>query len=94
MKKPDPLLRKMFERTIRNQGRPVTARFQPKKKPGDQATDDNAGIDCRKCTHFSITWKKSTPYSCGAHGFMSAQLPSHVVFSSSGEHCMYFTLKE
>ncbi|MBU1108696.1 MAG: uracil-DNA glycosylase [Candidatus Riflebacteria bacterium] len=50
-------------------------------------------MNCRECAHFFITWEGSTPYGCRSHGFKSAQIPSMVVFSSSGEHCLLFKRK-
>jgi len=47
-------------------------------------------INCRECQYFFVTWQVSAPYGCKAHGFKSAQLPSMVVFSSSGQHCLLF----
>jgi len=50
-------------------------------------------IDCFKCTHFTITWDKSKPYGCKAMGFKTKQLPSILVYRSSGEKCMLFKKK-
>ncbi|HNW11481.1 MAG TPA: uracil-DNA glycosylase [Candidatus Rifleibacterium sp.] len=47
-------------------------------------------MNCRECQYFFVTWQVSAPYGCKAHGFKSAQLPSMVVFSSSGQHCLLF----
>ena len=50
-------------------------------------------IDCRKCRHYFVTWQESTPHGCRSIGFKSAQLPSVVVFKSSGAPCLYFETK-
>ncbi|MDD3148819.1 MAG: uracil-DNA glycosylase [Candidatus Riflebacteria bacterium] len=50
-------------------------------------------MNCRDCQYFYVTWEVSAPYGCKAHGFKSSQLPSMVVFSSSGEHCLLFRRK-
>lgn len=47
-------------------------------------------IDCRKCRHYYVTWQESAPHGCKAIGFKSAQLPSVVVFKTSGAACLYF----
>lgn len=50
-------------------------------------------VDCFKCAHLSITWNPQMPKACKLYGFKSAQLPSAVVFSSTGEPCMGFKEK-
>jgi len=50
-------------------------------------------IECYKCRNFYITWEKNTPYGCKGHGFKAAQIPSVVVFSSSGIDCLLFNSK-
>ena len=90
MKKPDPQLKKLFERTIKQQSRKVNFRLANLKKKSSKKTNKNR-IDCRKCNYFFITWEKSTPYGCRAHGFKSAQIPSQVVFNNSGKQCLYFS---
>jgi hypothetical protein len=92
MKKPDPLIKKLFERTLKQQARPVNHRL-PGKSPTDSKNNLKPRIDCRKCAYFYITWEQSTPYGCRAHGFKAAQMPSHVVFASSGQHCLLFCRK-
>jgi len=51
-------------------------------------------IDCFKCKHFYITWEQSFPRGCRAMGFKSKEMPSDVVFQSSGMECMRFEEKE
>ena len=50
-------------------------------------------INCRKCKYFFVTWEKQKPYGCKAYGFKSPQIPSMVVFSSSGQDCIQFIEK-
>ncbi len=50
-------------------------------------------IDCRRCVHFYVTWDKNMPFGCRGHGFKSAQIPSQVVFASSGTACLLYRLK-
>ncbi|WP_054032299.1 hypothetical protein [Desulfatitalea tepidiphila] len=50
-------------------------------------------IDCHKCRHYYVTWQESTPHGCRAMGFKSAQLPSVVVYRSSGAGCLYYELR-
>ena len=51
-------------------------------------------IDCFKCKHFYITWEQSFPRGCKAMGFKSKEMPSDVVYQSSGMECMRFEEKE
>jgi len=51
-------------------------------------------IDCFKCKHFYVTWDQSFPRGCRAMGFKSKEMPSDVVFQSSGMECMRFEEKE
>ena len=53
----------------------------------------NPPIDCFQCKHFFVTWDASKPRGCNAFGFKTPKLPSVVVFESSGEACLKFTLK-
>ncbi|MEJ2373223.1 MAG: uracil-DNA glycosylase [Sulfurimonas sp.] len=50
-------------------------------------------INCRKCKYYFVTWEASQPHGCKAYGFKSKQLPSQVVFSSSGRECSLFQEK-
>jgi len=50
-------------------------------------------INCRRCEHYFVTWKPAQPHGCRAYGFKSPQIPSMVVFSSSGSECTLFKQK-
>ncbi|DAB29851.1 MAG TPA: uracil-DNA glycosylase [Sulfurimonas sp. UBA12504] len=50
-------------------------------------------INCRRCQHYFVTWEPSRPHGCRAYGFKSAQIPSLVVFQSSGSDCNLFVMK-
>jgi hypothetical protein len=50
-------------------------------------------INCRRCKHYYVTWESSKPHGCRAYGFKSPQIPSMVVFKSSGVECALFSLK-
>jgi hypothetical protein len=56
-------------------------------------SDNPNKINCFKCKHFVITWETKTPKACALFGFKSANMPSDVVFRSSGEQCSGFTPK-
>ncbi len=92
MKKPDSLTRKMINRTLHTQSSSIQNRLPPLKRPADQKSEP-VRINCHECQYFYVTWQPSTPYGCKAHGFKSAQIPSMVVFSSSGERCLLFRPK-
>jgi len=50
-------------------------------------------INCRKCEYYFVTWEKHRPHGCKAYGFKSPQIPSLVVFQSSGDDCHQFKQK-
>ncbi len=50
-------------------------------------------INCRRCQHYFVTWQAGKPHGCKAYGFKSAQIPSMVVFQSSGSECALFVQK-
>jgi len=50
-------------------------------------------INCRRCVHYFVTWEKNKPHGCKAYGFKSPQIPSIVVFQSSGVECSLFREK-
>jgi len=50
-------------------------------------------INCRRCEYFFVTWEPKKPYGCKAYGFKSPQIPSMVVFQSSGRDCNMFSAK-
>jgi hypothetical protein len=52
------------------------------------------GVDCAKCIHFFITWDKNYPKGCKAIGFKCHEMPSAVVFKSSGIECLRFEKKQ
>ncbi len=49
--------------------------------------------DCLHCVHYFVTWEAERPRGCHAYEFKSTELPSDVVFSSSGERCQLFERK-
>jgi len=50
-------------------------------------------INCRRCVHYFVTWEAQKPHGCKAYGFKSPQIPSMVVFKSSGVECNLFREK-
>lgn len=84
----DELSKKLLARTIAIQSNNFDQKLPPLKKTDE--SNNSKSIDCRKCIYFFITWKKGIPYGCKAYGFESAQIPSIVVKSSSGEKCSFF----
>ncbi|MFA7353013.1 MAG: uracil-DNA glycosylase [Sulfurimonadaceae bacterium] len=50
-------------------------------------------INCRKCEYYFVTWEAARPHGCRAYGFKSQQIPSIVVFQSSGSDCTMFKEK-
>ncbi|MAI97084.1 MAG: hypothetical protein CML37_00100 [Rhodobacteraceae bacterium] len=48
---------------------------------------------CRNCQHFFITHDKFKPWGCSNFGFKSINLPSQIVFSTTGMKCAYFKQK-
>ncbi|WP_321779096.1 uracil-DNA glycosylase [Sulfurimonas sp.] len=50
-------------------------------------------INCRICIHYFVTWEKDKPHGCKAYGFKAQQIPSIVVFQSSGSDCNLFRAK-
>ncbi|MCW8837729.1 MAG: uracil-DNA glycosylase [Thiovulaceae bacterium] len=51
-------------------------------------------INCRRCIHYFVTWQAGKPHGCRAYGFKSGQIPSIVVFQSSGSDCIQFVQKK
>jgi hypothetical protein len=45
------------------------------------------------CQHFFVTWDAQQPRGCRAYGFKSNDLPSDVVYASSGAACQLFERK-
>ena len=50
-------------------------------------------INCRRCEYYFVTWEPQKPNGCKAYGFKSHQIPSMVVFQSSGSDCAMFREK-
>lgn len=53
-----------------------------------------APINCLACRHFYITYEPSHPYGCRALNFKSKEMPSRVVYASSGIECQSFLQKK
>ncbi|EMS72152.1 hypothetical protein [Ruminiclostridium cellobioparum] len=51
-------------------------------------------INCRNCKYHYITWDSNMPYGCKAFGFKTRQIPSLVVFQSSGKDCQAYEQKQ
>jgi len=58
-----------------------------------RSRQDAERLDCLHCVHYFVTWESERPRGCRAYEFKSAELPSDVVLSSSGEPCHYFERK-
>ncbi|MEA3330740.1 MAG: uracil-DNA glycosylase [Campylobacterota bacterium] len=50
-------------------------------------------INCRICEYYFVTWKPKQPHGCKAYGFKSFQIPSLVVFQTTGSECSLFKKK-
>lgn len=50
-------------------------------------------VNCRKCIYYYITWEYGRPHGCKAFGFKGRQMPSLVVFQSSGKACQAYSEK-
>jgi hypothetical protein len=50
-------------------------------------------INCFECTHFYVTWDRLRPKGCRAMGFKSREMPSIVVYKSSGVDCLRYDPK-
>ncbi len=51
-------------------------------------------INCYTCKHFYVTWDTKHPRGCRVMGFESKEVPSLVVFHSSGIACTRFEHKK
>jgi hypothetical protein len=51
-------------------------------------------INCFNCVYFYITWDEKFPRGCRAMGFKSKEIPSVVVYKSSGAECLKFRRKK
>ena len=49
---------------------------------------------CNGCKFLYITYDKFKPWGCSNFGFKSSNLPSHVVFATTGMKCAYFIKKD
>jgi len=54
---------------------------------------NNKRVNCLKCRYYYITWDRRKSRGCRAFGFKSQELPSLVVFRTSGQKCMKFSSK-
>ena len=50
-------------------------------------------VNCLACRYFYITYEPSHPYGCKSLSFKSKEMPSRVVYISSGMECQSFTPK-
>jgi hypothetical protein len=50
--------------------------------------------NCNKCIYHYITHDPVQPHGCRGLGFKSAQIPSVLVFATSGIECQTFTEKK
>jgi len=50
--------------------------------------DSKENRDCLECKHLYISWDKDFPNGCKAMGFKSKNVPSVVVYQSSGMPCL------
>lgn len=55
---------------------------------------EHVRINCFKCKYFFITWDTNNPRGCSYFGFKTTQLPSVIVFKSSGKKCGAFSPKK
>jgi hypothetical protein len=51
-------------------------------------------VNCFQCRHFFVTWDPDCPRGCKAYEFKTHQMPSAVVYSSSGQPCLKFEPKQ
>ncbi len=49
--------------------------------------------DCLHCEHYFVTWEVHQPRGCRAYAFKASEMPSDVVFRSSGEPCQLYARK-
>ena len=88
----DIFLKKLLNKAIQNQNKNINHRL-PRLKMSRHQIKESSNINCMRCIYLYTTWEKKTPYGCKAHGFKSGQIPSQVVFSSSGQKCLLFKAK-
>ena len=51
-------------------------------------------ISCYKCVHYFVTWDNAHRHGCRALGFKTSEMPSMVVWRSSGIDCLYFQARQ
>ncbi|MDD5757921.1 MAG: hypothetical protein PHI06_02435 [Desulfobulbaceae bacterium] len=51
-------------------------------------------VNCLACRHFYITYEPNHPYGCRALNFKAKEMPSRVVYASSGMECQSFSPKK
>lgn len=51
-------------------------------------------VNCRNCEYYYITWENKFPFGCKLFGIKSKQIPSVVVYQSSGKKCEGFEEKK
>jgi hypothetical protein len=56
-------------------------------------TADTIKVNCMACRHFYVTYEPAHPYGCRALAFKAKEMPSRVVFISSGMECRSFFAK-
>ncbi|MHB8061991.1 MAG: uracil-DNA glycosylase [Ruminiclostridium sp.] len=52
------------------------------------------GVNCHRCKYYYITWDARMPYGCKAFGIKTRQIPSVVVYQTSGKSCQGYEEKE
>ena len=57
-------------------------------------TKERKNSFCSGCRFLFITHDKLKPWGCSNFGFKSRNLPSHVVFATTGMKCAYFIKKD
>ncbi len=48
---------------------------------------------CTRCAYYVVTWDPAKPHGCKAMKFKSKEMPSRLVFESSGSECRSFKPK-
>jgi len=56
-------------------------------------SDTSPKVNCFHCAFFTLTWEPKHPKACKLFGIKSMQLPSVIVFNSTGEQCSGFVKK-
>lgn len=51
-------------------------------------------VNCMSCRYFFITYEPVHPYGCRILAFKSREMPSRVVFTSSGMECHSFCKRD